>query len=117
MADVILYFDWNTFRPDQRQYRQQSVELQPGVETLGALGTSLGALGTCRIAIPVALAHDFIHNSEEIIQARLGNNAKEPYPILTLQGMKYVIDLFDEVFKDEEKTVETKDDDWGEEEK
>lgn len=88
MTDVILYFDWNTFRPDQRQYRQQSIELQPGMETLGVLGA-------CRIAVPVPLEHDFIHNSEEIIQARLGSNVKEPYPVLTLVGMKYVIDKFD----------------------
>lgn len=104
MTDVILYFDWNTYRPDQRQYRQQSVELTPNV---------CDGLSHTKVAMSIPLEHYLIHNSEAVIQAQLAGD-KGIEPVLTLAGMKYVIDKFDLLFKEEEKKAETKDDeDWG----
>lgn len=106
MAEIVLYFDWNTFRPDQRQYRQQSIELHPG--------TFAPEYASYQVAVAVPLESRIIYNSEAIIQAKLGNG-EEPLPVLTLTGMKYVIDKFDALF--EEKKADTKttsDDEWEE---
>lgn len=102
MADVTLYFDWNTFRPDQRQFRQRSVEMYPEL---------------VKVAIVIPLEHELVANSEDIIQIRLGSiNAPEPDPILTLAGMKYVIDQFGLTFGEKKESKETvKDDEWGDE--
>ena len=105
MAEVIFEFLWEGYKPDQRQYRNQSIELMP----LGKEGTSV------LIAVPVPLEHELIYNSEAIIQAQLAGN-KADDPILTMQGMKYVIDKFDALFSEKEKeATKTDDEDWMEE--
>jgi len=100
MADVPVKFILTVLRPDQRQYRQQEVELFSDQE----------------VEVLVPLTNEMISNSEEVIQAKLGSgNVANPNPILTVAGLKYVIDQFDNIFlKPEEKAVQdTKDEDWG----
>ncbi len=101
MTDVPVKFVLTVLRPDQRQYRQQEVELVCQQE----------------LQVLVPLTNEMIANSEDVIQAKLGSgNVANPNPILTVAGLKYVIDQFDDVFlKVEEKPVEeTTDKDWDE---
>ena len=103
MTDVPVKFVVTVVRPDQRQYRQQEVELvcQQELEVL------------------VPLTNEYVANSEDVIQAKLGSgNVASPNPILTVAGLKYVIDQFDNVFLkvEEKETAKTDDEDWGDEE-
>lgn len=101
MEEVTLYFRWSSYKPDQREYRNQSIELNPSWGTASF------------ITVKVPLKHEYISNSEEIIQAKLASNAPVD-PVLTIAGMKYVIDQFDAVFfpVPATKPDEVGDDDW-----
>lgn len=98
MTDVPVKFTLSAVRPDQRQYRQQEIELYSDIE----------------VQVLIPLTAEYIANFDPVIQAKLGSGGFEN-PILTVAGLKYVIDQFDAVFlKEEEKKVEkTDDDDWG----
>lgn len=85
MEQVTLHFEWGIYRPDQREYRNQSIELHP----------SWGS--TQLIAVDVPLNHNLIANSEQIIQQKLAGDLLD-IPVLTITGLKYVIDQFDAVF-------------------
>jgi len=105
MADIPVKFIITVVRPDQRTYRQQEVELVCQQE----------------MQVLVPLNHEMVANSEDVIQAKLGSgNVAAPNPILTVAGLKYVIDQFDNVFmKVDEKPDQPQkfeEDDWGEEE-
>lgn len=93
MTDTLpVIFFWDKLRPDQREYRQQSVELTP-VENV-------------RIQVDVPA---------DPIYVVPGNDPKQM--VLTLAGMKYVIDQFDTVFLLAKKEASANpDDDWEEEE-
>jgi len=102
MTDVPVKFIITVVRPDQRQYRQQEVELVCQQE----------------LQVLVPLNNEMVANSEDVIQAKLGSgNVASPNPVLTVAGLKYVIDQFDNVFlKVEEKSAtKTDDEDWMEE--
>jgi len=103
MADIPVKFIITVVRPDQRQYRQQEVELVCQQE----------------MQVLVPLNNEYVVNSEDVIKAKLGSgNVAAPNPILTVTGLKYVIDQFDNVFlkPDEKEVATTEDEDWGEEE-
>jgi hypothetical protein len=102
MADVPVKFILTVLRPDQRQYRQQEVELVCQQE----------------LEVVVPLTAEYIANSEEVIQAKLSSgNVLAANPRLTVAGLKYVIDQFDNVFLkvEEKEATKTGDDDWLEE--
>lgn len=87
MADTLpVLFIWDKLRPDQREYRQQSSELLPE-----------------NVYIQIDVPADPIY----VIP---GKNPAEI--ILTLTGMKYVIDQFDTVFLPPKKQEPNADDDW-----
>jgi hypothetical protein len=104
---VPVLFSWDDFKPDQRVYRQQSISLTPHVGD-----------HTLMIKIDVPLEHTYIANAEEIIQAKIANGSKAPEPILTLAGVRWIVDQWDEVFykteAEKEEIKATEDDDWGE---
>lgn len=109
---VLINFLWETYRPDQREYRQNSVELNPSVGD---------GKYPAVVQVKVPLQHEYIANSEAIISAQL-TAGDEPKPVLTIAGMKYIQDQFDAVLKDAEvvKPDDFKDDsnwhddeDWG----
>lgn len=100
MTDVPVKFIITVVRPDQRQYRQQEVELVCQQE----------------MQVLVPLTNENVANSEELIQWQLGNvNTPKPNAILTVTGLKYVIDQFDNVFLkvEEKEATKTDDEDWG----
>jgi len=103
MTDVPVKFVVTVVRPDQRQYRQQEIELVCQQE----------------LQVLVPLTNEMIANSEDIIQAKLGSgNVSIPNPVLTVAGLKYIIDQFDNVFLkvEEKEAAKTDDEDWGDEE-
>lgn len=93
MTDTLpVIFIWDKLRPDQREYRQQSVELEPAEN----------------VRIQVDVPADPIY----VIP---GDDPKQM--VLTLAGMKYVIDQFDTVFLPAKKEASVDpDEDWEEEE-
>lgn len=99
MTDIPVKFVITVMRPDQRQYRQQEVELVCQQE----------------MQVLVPLTNEYFANSEEVIQEKLGSgNVPATNPVLTVAGLKYVIDQFDSVFLTEDKKAATTDDeDWG----
>jgi hypothetical protein len=106
---VPIYFVWEDFKPDQRTYRQQSMSLQPNTGENKA-----------EIQIDVPLEHDLIANFEAIAEAKISNGGKAPDPILTLKGVKWITDQWDEIFyksEEKEEVKATSDDDWGDDSK
>ena len=96
----VIEFLWEEFKPDQRQFRNQSISLMPAHGLL--------------VSVSVPLEHELIHNFDDIIKSTLSGEEK-PDPILTMKGLKYVIDGFDNLFglETEEVTLANKDDeDW-----
>lgn len=88
---VSIQFRWTTYRPDQREYRQQEAELNP----------------SAFVIVKVPKTDEYFHGFDE----------PTDQPILTLAGMKYVIDQFDTVFLPAKKEASANpDDDWEEEE-
>jgi len=82
MSTVKITFLWTTYKPDARAYKQQSIELQPLVQKIA-------------IDMPVNL----LVNSEEVLLAELSNSTMPEY-ILSLDGVKYLVDQWEKVFSD-----------------
>lgn len=107
MADVKFRFYLSTLRPDQRQYRQQEMEL--------FCSDYDGGLESIPVEVVLPLEHKLIANAEDIIQVRLGSvngDPEEPKPVLTIAGLKYLQDRFDDVFLAQPEQKKTEDD-WG----
>ena len=96
---ITVFGKWKIFRPDTRQYKQQSIEVELDLD----------------VAVDVPLQYVF---------HRVDPNAS---PTLNLEGMKYVQDQFEKLYLEKlEKgvaweehtanTVKTSEDGWGEEE-
>lgn len=91
--DIKIYFEWSSYQPDQRPYRQNSVHLFPTSHVEGVGGPSP------KIELSVPLDDKYIANYEDIMVMSLSNQA-QPTPVLTLAGMRYVLDQFDAVLLD-----------------
>ena len=101
MTDITLAFRWNIYRPDQREYRNQSLELLPDYD----------------VAVSVPVTNEYLYNSEDILQAlvlqELMAGDKPPSAQLTVAGLKYVVDQFDAVFLPKPATKPDEvEDDW-----
>ncbi|MHA2329757.1 MAG: hypothetical protein ACXACR_14675 [Candidatus Hodarchaeales archaeon] len=105
MADAIvtMKFRWVSVSPDPHNKTMRNT-----LEPLDAF-----------VQVEVPLKHEYIANSEPIIKTQLGvDDDKEPTPILTKEGMRYVIDQLSlevvaEAISDEEweDAIDTDDDD------
>lgn len=111
MADIKIRFDWTNFRPDQRTYRQNSFELFP------VLGVDDGRTSP-QVEIGIPLKGEYLANCEEIITKQLSGQPA-PNPVLTIKGLRFVADAFDEIFystEEDEKPAEAPkakvEDDW-----
>lgn len=80
---VDVFFTWQTFMPDHRQFKQNSVVLTPH-DTI--------------IVVHVPLKHEYVSNAERILVDSLYANA--PRPVLTPLGMRYVMDQLENVLPD-----------------
>jgi len=112
MTTVKVRFVWSTYRPDARQYKQQSMEVMPFV---GKQSTQ----PEIEIELPVNL----LANAEEFIKAPI-EGKPEPTPILSIKACKYLVDEWEKVFSDEEISPDdfnpslpltVSDDNWGDE--
>lgn len=56
------------------------------------------------VVLEVPVKHEYIHNTEEILQAQLGFADIQPDPIFTLDGWRYIQDKIEDVMKDENPT-------------
>ena len=117
---VNIMFSWQTFMPDHRQYKQNSIVLTPH-DTV--------------IVVKVPVKAEYMTNSAQILVNSL--DATSTRPILTPLGMRYVMDQLEAVLpdipiksadfnpdtedefsdnstseKDEFDTVEDEDDEW-----
>src|SRR3972149_6156654 len=81
MTNTTLLFRWKIYHPDQREFRNQSLELLPDYD----------------VAISVPVTNEYLYNSEDILQALIAGD-KQPSAQLTVAGLKYVVDQFDAVF-------------------
>ena len=81
MRNITLLFRWKIYHPDQREYRNQSLELLPDYD----------------VAISVPVTNEYLYNSEYILQTLIAGD-KQPSAKLTVAGMKYVVDQFDTIF-------------------
>lgn len=84
--DLHLAFKWNIYHPDQREYRNQSVEVEP-IEVY------------VQLDIPVDYGH----------------TTPEGRTVLSVAGLRYVADLFDTVFLPSKKSVPANDEEVWEE--
>lgn len=121
---VSVMFQWVEYRPDNRQFKQQSILTLP---TTGR--NSLPVI----VVIEVPAKPEYIINATDIIKAPLEGNP-EPPAIFTPSGIRYLVDEWEKCFHDVEPsdfeskpTVEdagwgteetsqksVKTDDWGE---
>jgi hypothetical protein len=83
MTDVNIVFTWLSFMPDHRQYKQNSIVLQPQ-ETY--------------VAVSVPVKPDYIYNADKVIAESLYANTVKP--VLTPLGMRYVMDQLESVLPD-----------------
>ena len=81
---VVITFLWKSVQPDKRQWKPSNPLLEP-VDAL--------------VDIPVPLVHEYIANSEAILQAQLGAEKQEK-PRLTPKGMRYCVDQLELVMSD-----------------
>ena len=93
---------WNSFSPDCRPYKPSTPELvfdEP-----------------LKIVVFVPLDKELMDNFDVISMAQLSNQ-KEPSPIFTPLGMRYIIDQFEAVMQNgkPEETASADDDDWEDE--
>lgn len=97
---VKFYFKWVSLQPDRRQWKPSNPLLEP---------FDIG------IVVEVPLKHEYIYNTEQIIQNQL-ENAGELRPYLTPKGMRYCIDQFENAMNDNQPEKQTEDDDteWEE---
>jgi hypothetical protein len=113
--NVKVLFKWTILRADSRQYRQQSMELEPiGVQ----------------VAVEVPNTPEYVWNTLQTLQA--GTNQQVDLAVLTPAGVRYVQDQVEKLYLDEEvssedfggdgwddneptATTKEADDGWGEE--
>lgn len=104
-TNIGIQFIVEKYRPDNRQYKQQSLELVPLKEKL-----------LVQVEIPVQ--GNFV-NADMLLSAPLTGDTP-PEPILNIVGLKAIIDQFEATFSDEEKVdvpwSDSDNDDWGTEE-
>jgi len=115
-SNVTMKFRWVSVSPDPHNKTMRS-----NLEPLDVF-----------VQIEVPLKHEYIANSEPIIKAQLGvDDDKEPAPVLTKEGMRYVIEQLsleviaepvddeeweDAIDTDEPELVNDEDLDWDDEE-
>jgi len=85
---VTLFFEVKTFRPDNRQYKQQSLELSPNP--------------TVSVAVQVPLTYKYVHNWEAILSASVDKADDIPATILKPEGLQYVQQQVEKYFRDHE---------------
>lgn len=101
MAEIGVYFGWLEVRPDNRQYRQNSVLLVPQTQSESPV----------KVWVGVPLESQYVHNYEQIISAQLDANSTAPDPILTPKGMQLALERLGESLVDEE-PPDLDDEDW-----
>ena len=87
MTTIKVQFHWATYRPDARQYKQQSIEVNPFLPE--------GNQPLVEIELPVNL----LANAEDYLKAGIEGN-KPPTPILSIAAVKYLVDEWEKVFSD-----------------
>ena len=87
MTTIKVQFHWATYRPDARQYKQQSIEVNPFLPE--------GNQPLVEIELPVNL----LANAEDYLKAGIEGN-KSPTPILSIAAVKYLVDEWEKVFSD-----------------
>jgi hypothetical protein len=87
MTTIKVQFHWATYRPDARQYKQQSIEVNPFLPE--------GSQPLVEIELPVNL----LANAEDYLKAGIEGN-KSPTPILSIAAVKYLVDEWEKVFSD-----------------
>ena len=87
MTTIKVQFHWATYRPDARQYKQQSIEVNPFLPE--------GNQPLVEIELPVNL----LANAEAYLLAGVEGN-KPPTPILSIAAVKYLVDEWEKVFSD-----------------
>jgi len=88
---VDITFRWREFMPDRRQWKPSSPVFEPQF---------------VQISLPVPLDEKHFANVEEMKEGKINQ------PILTLAGMKYCIDRFEEVMSDEPKQTDDESEYW-----
>lgn len=88
MTTVKVEFHWATYRPDARQYKQQSMEVTPFLPESGN-----------QPIIEVDLPTKLLANAEEYLKAGI-EGTKLPQPILSIAAVKYLVDEWEKVFSD-----------------
>jgi len=99
MTTIPVQFVWSVYRPDARQYKQQSIEVMPFV--------AIGNQPTVEIDLPIEL----LANTTEYL-------AKSKDPILSIAAVKYLVDEWEKIFSDpqvspEDFKAKVEDADWG----
>lgn len=101
MDEIGVYFGWLEARPDNRQYRQNSILLVPQTQSESPI----------KVWVGVPLEKEYIHNFDQIISAQLDANLTAPEPILTPKGMQLALERLGESLVDEE-PPDLGDEDW-----
>ena len=98
---IPIYFEWDILRPDKRMYKQQSIELK-------AMGLP--------VEVKVPLSHKYVANSDIIITQQMSKDDDVSLPILTPEGVAYVLEQFEQFLSDPEPEafVEKESEDWEE---
>ena len=84
---IKVYFKWDEYRPDNRQYKQQSMLVWPLLD------------GDEVIKVEMDLPVSLLANAEEYLKAEIEGN-KPPTPIFTIKAQKYLVDEWEKVFSD-----------------
>lgn len=99
---LAIEFLWLEAKPDNRQYRQNSIVLNPsGVN----------------VSVNVPFKPEYIANSAEVIKFQLDQGGT-PLPVLTPKGLRYCMDELDKEFQSdlEDEKEETPETEWSDEE-
>jgi hypothetical protein len=94
MTTVKVVFAWNMYRPDNRQYKQQSIEVTP-------------YMGDESPMVEIELPVELLANAEDYLKAGI-EGKKPPQPILSVKAVKYLVDEWEKIFSDP-KEVEPED--------
>jgi hypothetical protein len=90
MTDYVYVVKWDRMRPDQREFRQNSVEFVPSVYN--------------SVGIPVPITAENFTNFDKL----LGLTSDQPaLPILTPIGIKFVLQQLENVFPENKIVAET----------
>ena len=84
---IKVYFKWDEYRPDNRQYKQQSMLVWPLLD------------GDEVIKVEMDLPVNLLANAEEYLEAEIEGN-KPPKPIFSIAAVKYLVDEWEKVFSD-----------------